>query len=711
MTLKLPTAIALSLLLAIALAGSAVAQQKRQAPAKTQTPPAPAPAPTPPPTFDTLLAANSYKVYGEIRSVGQFIKSNSVTEILEPILGLAGPPEEFRTVIKWLNSHADEVMSSRMFVAGAPSSPATPGILIGIEFASAEEAAKFHQKLNKFLTAMLPPPAPDPAAETKKDGPPQPPPYHMQQAGSLLLITPTPLDVKKLRPAGSKLLADDVNFRIARNRFNTESIFVFVDVAAIEKEDEQRERQMEANRKTMAEKAAANPEKTAPAETPKTELQTEPEKLEPLVTENVTVGVAPPTTELNAGPPPEDKARAQQAQESLMVLSMIMSSLTGLEGKMPAAVGVAISLESDSFDLRALLINAPGEKSDPIPFFPVLAPGPAIVFDAPNILPADTESLVAMSLDLPHIYTALSKPPPAPAGNPGFKPAHSFEFVPPFAALEKRLKLNLKDDVLPLLGSEIAVSIPTGGVDWFQPPKPDPSLTSSSSPSPSPSPEASPNANATLTASANTPGDSKTGFPVVIAVSLRDKEGMRALLPKVIESLAFKGASSFAQTERREDTELVSYANILSYAFIGNFLVISPDAAATRHVVDSYLKRETLSGDPHFKNYTRWQPQQTQGQIYISPTLMEGYRKWAQQPTAQIDDKTRAFLTRFTIVAQPITYALSNEGFGPMHELHLPKNLVLLLVAATSGSMNVPGPEDTPANQPPPPPSKPANPF
>lgn len=198
---------------------------------------------------------------------------------------------------------------------------------------------------------------------------------------------------------------------------------------------------------------------------------------------------------------------------------------------------------------------------------------------------------------------------------------------------------------------------------------------------------------------------------LAIAISLKDKEGMRALLPKLVESLAFKGANSFAQTERREDTELVSYANIVSYAFIGNFLVLSPEVATTRHIVDSYLKRETLSGEPHFKNYTRWQPRQLQGQIYISPSLMETYRTWIQQPNAPVDEQTRTFLTRFSIVPQSVTYSLSNEGFGPLHELHVPKNLVLFLIAAVSGTPSpaVSNQQPTPPDNPPPP--IPADPY
>jgi len=176
----------------------------------------------------------------------------------------------------------------------------------------------------------------------------------------------------------------------------------------------------------------------------------------------------------------------------------------------------------------------------------------------------------------------------------------------------------------------------------------------------------------------------------ILAIAVKDREQLRALMPKLIDSLGFKGASAFAQTEKREDTELVSFANLFAYAFVGNFLVISPDAATTRRVVDSYLKHETLSSDAHFKNSTRWQPRQLQGQIYISPSLMEGYKVWASDPNTMLSEQSRAFLTRFSMLAQPVTYSLSNEGFGPLHEAHIPKNLVMMAVAGISGEINPP---------------------
>ena len=718
MILKLPASIVACLALLISLAASATGQQKRQTPTKPQTPPALAPAPTPPPTLETLLPADTYRIYGEIRSVGQLIKSNSVSEILEPILKLAGPPKEFRTALKWLNTHADEVMSSRMIVAAWTTQKDIPDTLVAIEFASPEEASKFQLQLNPFLQKMMQPETPTPTSEPNKTepppqpSPPPPPPYHIQQAGSLILITSTPLNLKKLRPAGSKLLAEDVDFRVARNRLNTESIFVFVDVNAIEKEEEeQRKRAEESREKLISERAA----KAQPTEMPKVEIEPDPEEPEPtFIPEkhdpaNVEVELGKDGTGQGIGtvgtPPPV-----------YLALGMVLGSLSVVEAKWPAAIGVGLSLEGDSFDLRALLINGPGEKSDPIPFLPVLAPGPAIAPEAPNILPADTDMLITASLDLPYIYTAVSKPRALLEMRHGQMTVEQpGEMQSPLADLEKQLKINIKDQLLPLLGSEIAISLPMTGMDWLQPPRAATPATSQPSPLPSPEPSPDPeNTSAdTFTVTETTRNISLSEAAPILVLSLKDKEGMRALLPKLIESMAFKGASSLAQTERREDTELVSYVNVVAYAFIGNFLVISPDVKATRHVVDSYLKRQTLSGDIHFKNYTRWLPRQVQGQVYISPSLMESYRTWIQQPTAPVDEQTRAFLTRFSIVAQPVTYSLSNEGFGPLHELHLPKNLVLLLIAATVGNKDAPQYQVSPPDPKPvvaQPPKLPANP-
>ena len=51
--------------------------------------------------------------------------------------------------------------------------------------------------------------------------------------------------MKNLRPARSKLLSDDVSFRVTRSRFSSEQIFIYLNVNGIELEQENRRKQFE----------------------------------------------------------------------------------------------------------------------------------------------------------------------------------------------------------------------------------------------------------------------------------------------------------------------------------------------------------------------------------------------------------------------------------------------------------------------------------
>src|SRR4051794_10703967 len=122
--LKLP----LTFLLTISLLTVPVAAQHKhrtaeKSPAKPPAAPVPSPSPSPTPesvtpvTFDTLLAADSYKIYAEARGVGQLIGSSAVNDVLEPILQLGGPDKDFVTFVNWLKAHAEQLTTSRLLVA------------------------------------------------------------------------------------------------------------------------------------------------------------------------------------------------------------------------------------------------------------------------------------------------------------------------------------------------------------------------------------------------------------------------------------------------------------------------------------------------------------------------------------------------------------------------------------------------------------------
>ena len=310
------------------------------------------------PTFDTLLATDSYKLYVEVHGVGQLIRSNSVSEMLEPVMKLADSPEEFKTLLKWLNSHADDVMTSRMLVATWPTAKNIPDALVAIEFDSPEEAAKFKPQLNFLLTKVLPTasPRPSPSTTETENSLEETKPFYLRQIGSLVLITPTQFAMKNLRPARSKLLSDDVSFRVTRSRFSSEQIFIYLNVNGIELEQENRRKQFEEEDK----KRVANEQAKQVAESsPSPEAAAEQEKT---------------AVEEEAGvTPAENQPSTQPAEPDRMTkaFGVLANSFFQGQSKMPDAVGFGVSFENDSFDVRALLIAAPGEKCIQSHFFPI----------------------------------------------------------------------------------------------------------------------------------------------------------------------------------------------------------------------------------------------------------------------------------------------------------------------------------------------------
>ena len=122
--------IALLLVVAVFFANPLFAQgrasgqtQRSSRPASPGSPQVSEPRPQPSParrddaTLDTLFAADSYKLYGEVRMVGQLVRSPGVVEVLEPILNLSSPPDDFKAFIKFLNTNADTLATSRMLFA------------------------------------------------------------------------------------------------------------------------------------------------------------------------------------------------------------------------------------------------------------------------------------------------------------------------------------------------------------------------------------------------------------------------------------------------------------------------------------------------------------------------------------------------------------------------------------------------------------------
>ena len=178
----------------------------------------------------------------------------------------------------------------------------------------------------------------------------------------------------------------------------------------------------------------------------------------------------------------------------------------------------------------------------------------------------------------------------------------------------------------------------------------------------------------------------------MLLIAVKDREAARRLMPRVLDGLGMGEANLLAQTEKREDVEIVNYAGFFAYAFVGNFLIIS-QTPSVRRAVDAYLNHQTLASNTVFRNSRRWEPRQNLGEVYFSPAMMEGYHDEVRKQAGTMDPAMRDFILALDPTASAITYVLSNEGLGTQHEIHLPKNLIITMVAGISSATKNPPPE------------------
>lgn len=688
------------LFLIVTSAGSVCAQEQISAPKPSQRDTAPVT--TPAPTFDKLLAADSYKMYGEVRNLGELMSTVGAAEIVDPIMKLADPPKEFRSIVKFLKANSEALASSRLLFATWPARKNVPNVFVAIEFGTSEEAAKFAPKLETFLPAVFPATpvqtnekqneskpgeAPSqPASAKVNDAPagnnPSTPsaerlPFVIERSGNLVFISDQAFKMERIHPPASKSLTEDQNFRVARDRFASEPVFVYFNIAL----EDRTKQQSQTRAPVKPEVQPAEQEDTAVRrdnETQANASEANQNSSDPSVrTEQRAVLIAPARVE----PTPD---AAQQAQRVATNQAGRMLDFLGMgEAQSPEAVGLALVLDNNEYVIRAIVIDAPDAKHLPIPFIPQLVSGPATGTSVTSVLPDDTEVFVSASVDAARTYEGMRKQAEIRAKaqealSRRSKPqgtGTTERALDPFAEFEQKSGIKIKDELLPVMGNEIAIAGSlsslqgAGGINLGVRVQPTGATSATDK-------DAAKNA---------------ATFPI-IAIAIKDRDAASRLMPRVLTGFGIGEVNLIAQKERRGDVEIVSYAGMFAYAFVGDFLVMS-DAATVKRVADANSNHQTLSSNSTYRNSSRWQPRDSLGQIYISPALMEAYQAEVNKQAATMDPAMRDFLLRLSPEASAITYALSNDGLGTVHEVHLPKNLIISMVAGMSSASKNPPPE------------------
>ena len=95
-------------------------------------------------TLDSLLGADTYMLYGELRNVGAQSQAGGLMNLLEPLIPLlGGTPKELAGITQFISKHSSTLARSRMVIAGGPVRPGLPQVVVALEMASSYAAEEF----------------------------------------------------------------------------------------------------------------------------------------------------------------------------------------------------------------------------------------------------------------------------------------------------------------------------------------------------------------------------------------------------------------------------------------------------------------------------------------------------------------------------------------------------------------------------------------
>lgn len=662
--------------------------------------------------FDELVSSDSFAIYGEVRSLSQFVRSENVAEIIGTLGKIGGGlPIEMNQFLQFVGENSEALAHATVTFAGLPTRRDLPDALSAIRLPTVEEARRFEPQLKKYLsnlpawmTTQTPPAGAashKPSAKSTTKRAAAPARFIIKRHGNLLLASEKPFDLRNLKSENAAPLTNDVRFQQARTRLASDQFFLYVNVNLLSQSTkllgEQREEQMRAASKAGNNSGQQRPQ-TSRADVTVTSsssseasaaIPSDPalfpadEKSARLV--NIEASEAEKDAELEAkvvlealdkekesgvaqaedAPAGSGGVEAKAEVDALGTLwPLFFGRMFSGGPQWPEAVGVGVDLNERDFLVRILLIEEAGKQSPLIPFLPIVTRGPATVTEAASIAPADTELFVGLSLDVPRMYEQIVEGmSEAQSGvvrqRTGGQAASANDKTPTvaarIAAIEEKHKFRIKDDFLATIGNEVAIST---SLSYF---------------------------GLTLMGGSRASRE-KSAADFVAFVALRDKDAFKKMLPRVAEALGMKLLLDLAKTEKQDDVEIVTVAGF-AYAYVNNFLVFSTSSAAVRRAAENYTSGNTLAAKESFRDPTAWQPREKVAQVFVASSMMEELIASAKKQLAQGDPDDRNTLATLPLQPAAITYAVSEDGGGLMHELHLPANLMKLMAVMATVEM------------------------
>jgi hypothetical protein len=685
-------------------------------------------------TFDNLLMAGSYSLYVEARNVGQQVHSAEMTALLEPLKPiLDGMQNEYTIFGDFIVANADALSRSRVMLAAQPARSSLPPFLIAVELASADAAESFEQKLGEFLALALKSGISGPQGLSVWDhsnesagggfaGSGMNQIIPIKRVGRLLVVSLTPFTFKGLRAQSEKSVSDDLNFRAARDRFYSEPLFIYYDLAL-----STRAAKEHADPPT---RRAPSPPKTSQPGTPlsinRSTFYTEHESIAPPASNWQDLDSASTASSFNEdsarsfgiyseipyqtsgggetrqsttpAPPPEKDAAVSKPSPSPPQTKSVggrppepppqprpalppprqtppSSTVQGLQREGASAIGMALqSLMNGLFNSSSF----PDAVAIALTFESDSLAVRLLILNAPGTKMGP----------IPFLPVLISGPPQAPDAA-SYIPSDTDVFVTASLDLYQLYEMGLSIVNAPGVygpprGPKDKASDAESGIAGLEKRlgfkiKEDllPTLGNEVAVGvPARYLAGTPLAQAPLNSQAAQAGP-------VLLISVRNKEALQAKLNPTLEAVGLKAQNEKGISEKFGEIEINTYRNG-SVAFINNFLVIGDTAATVRHLLDARAKDQTLITSRDFHSYMQWQPRETVAQLYVSGAVLKDLFKKPQSVSDRYDEEAKQFLAQFDFDPEPVTYAATSDVAGPLYELRIPKSLLIKILAEMS---------------------------
>jgi hypothetical protein len=665
-------------------------------------------------SFEELLPAEGYGLYVELRRVGTLFEMGDLKTAMAAARLVDPDVSQLAAIADFVAANNEYLDEARVLIAGLSARPGLPQALVGLQLASPEAAAAFEPKYRAFLVegakTLGLTPEPPPRTPRGRAAGRQPPRARatasrvvVKRVGNWLLASDRQFNPARLRAEGGLSLAESQRFQSLRNRFASEQLFVYFDIvrtqeawAVIRQQEMEARASAETTMTTTtavvsgdgpaaAEPAAPNApgggggatgptpvNPPAAVATEPTPVAMEPEEMNPAeraaVEESLRAGAGAERAEGELSP--DEPPPPTEEQMAVTSMDRLMRNLWGGIPRIPNAAALAAGIEGGTVVVRVAVENPGGGPVNLIPFLPNVISGPPTTTDAATVAPADGGIFVSTSLDWPRIFDALmgtakdnadrlrtsavvvnpeEEGPATPSSETASPSAEET-----LAQVEKFFGFKLREDFLPTLGSEVAISFP---LDEFtrgfrMNPKPE--------------------------------GEKKDAAPGLLAlVALNDPEKAARLLPRVLTMLGMSplGGAGMATTERREGFEIRNLNN-LSYAVINNYLVFG-ELASVRHAADEAAAHRTLAATPAYREATAWQAKQKLVQAYVSEGLMRHtIEESKRQAAGSTDPLVLALLTQLDATPEGASLASTTDGDLVVHEVRLPLGLIKVFGAS-----------------------------